>query len=323
MEKCIEGAKSLIQEQVKRNEECMIGQAFTTYQKFYYWTNENIKAYLDMIDFNGMDSALSVTGSGDHALNLICKGIKNIDAFDTNKLAEYFAFGLKRAMISKYSYEEFIDKMLLLTESPTSIKVITDIIEGTFPYMEEKHKKFWKEILNYNYKIQKEYGTNLNLFGMLSVATDKFNTIYNNYLVDETHYEMLKKHLSNANITFSNVNAVNLSNYFTKKYDLILLSNVLDYFSREWGLYWKYDKLLDYEQELEKITKSGGINILHYIFTFRAKYYDPISKNRVPILSSEISPSELIAGEEFWEFKYDDVDCKSLSTGSVLTRKIK
>ena len=81
------------------------------YSKIYFWTNENVDAYLNLVTFEGKDSALSVLASGDQLFNLICKGIINIDTFDSNKLTEYFAFGLKRAAILKYSYQDYIKYM--------------------------------------------------------------------------------------------------------------------------------------------------------------------------------------------------------------------
>ena len=66
----------------------------TSYSKVYLWTNENIDAYLNIVDISSKENALSVLASGDQTFNLITKGIMNIDTFDTNKLTEYFALGL-------------------------------------------------------------------------------------------------------------------------------------------------------------------------------------------------------------------------------------
>lgn len=97
MEKCVEGAKRLISKQVHDNRVSLFGISFSEYHKSYYWTNENIKGYLDKVDFEGKDNALAVLASGDHIFNLVEKGISNIDTFDTNKLTEYYALGFKKS----------------------------------------------------------------------------------------------------------------------------------------------------------------------------------------------------------------------------------
>ena len=86
----------------------------------------------------------------------------------------------------------------------------------------------------------------------------------NNYLKDEKSYNKLRNRLASANITFKNANANNLHNEFKGEYDIILLSNILDYFFKYWGNNWEYDKLLSYEKQLENICKNDAIIFLHY-----------------------------------------------------------
>lgn len=269
MEQCmdIERAKRLLKEHNMKNKR-FSNVAFSLYDKSYFFTNENIDGYLKLVDFEGKTSALSVLASGDHTFNLICKGIKNVDTFDINRLTEYFALGLKRAMILKYNYTDFLLNMKYLCSDGASIDYITDTIKDLFPYMEEKHRKFWQEILDYNYKMQKGFILGLNLIQMLTVnfMSIENRVLFNTYLKDEESYNRLKQNLVNANITFKNADAVSLHKEFNGEYDLILLSNILNYFSQYWGSNWGYNSLRDYEENLESITKSGGTIFLNYLF---------------------------------------------------------
>ena len=81
------------------------------YNNYFCWiypfTNENIKGYYELFDFEDKD-ILCVTSSGDHVINSIFKGAKNIDAFDQNILSKYYT-ELKIGAIKTLSLEEFIN----------------------------------------------------------------------------------------------------------------------------------------------------------------------------------------------------------------------
>lgn len=268
MEKCIQSVKETIERQVKMGECSFFGEPFSRYQKFYYCTNENISEYLNLANFNGKSDALSVMGSGDHIFNLITMGITNIDTFDTNELTEYYVLGLRRAMILKYDYEEFRYLTIsLLRSNQVKTEEINEIINGLLPYMDIKYRIFWKSIIDFNYKIQREYGTNINLFSLIS-AKNLVVPEFNNYLNNKTNYNLLRERIKQANISFKCVNAVNLAEEYDGKYDFILLSNIIDYFFKSWGMAWKYPKLREYEKELEKITNDGGVIFLKYIMSY-------------------------------------------------------
>ena len=266
MEKCIEGAKRLIEHQIKNKQICNVGESFAEYQKVYAWTNEYIKGYLDLVSFTNKDSALAVMASGDHAFNLIEKGISTVDTFDTNRLTEFYALGLKRAMILKYDYKTFLEVTQRLYSDDITIAEISEIVFGLLPFMDRKHAIYWRNIIDFNMHIQRENNTSLNLFRMLNFANNFENMdLLNNYLVDEEHYERLRNCLGSANITFKCANAMNLESEFNSQYDFILLSNILDYFSIRWKFDWDYEKLKKYEESLKKILKPEGIIFLKYI----------------------------------------------------------
>lgn len=266
MEKCIEGAKSLIEHQIKNEQICNVGESFAEYQKVYAWTNEYIKGYLDLVSFTDKDSALSVMASGDHAFNLIEKGISIVDTFDTNRLTEYYALGLKRAMILKYDYNTFLNVTQKLYSDNITIEEISEIVLGLLPFMDSKYANYWRQIIDFNMQMQRNNHTKLNLFRMLNFANNFENmNELNNYLVNEEHYERLRNRMGTANINFKCANAMNLESEFNSQYDFILLSNILAYFSIRWKFDWDYEEFKKYEDSLKKILKPEGIIFLKYI----------------------------------------------------------
>ena len=243
----------------------------TSYSKVYLWTNENIDAYLNIVDISSKENALSVLASGDQTFNLITKGIMNIDTFDTNKLTEYFALGLKRALILKYSYKDFLRIINILNSGNFyHYEIINDIIKGLFPYMETNHKYYWQKLIDYDFNFRKETGYNYGLLELFSMREwPVFIKEYNTYLLNEENYNLLRSRIAKANITFKCANANKLDTKFKDKYDLILLSNILDYFMYIFGNLWGSENLIEYEERLTKLSKENVIIFLKYAFFYK------------------------------------------------------
>lgn len=290
----IEKTKRLIDDQINYSHN-VINTMFRGYQNTYFITNEDIKAYLKLVSFEGKDSALSVLASGDQAFSLITEGITNIDTFDINSLSEYMALGLKRAMILKYSYEEFWD--ILNRVRSFNLNDLTDFLKDLLPFMEPKHQQFWKSIINYNYKLQVQSNRPFNLLLLLSRGGWILNEYWEkvNYLESKEKYETLRNRLGNTNISFRNASAYNLGKRFKgKEFDFILFSNILDYFTKYFGEDWDYSKLKAYEKTLMPLLKKDGVIFLHYLFT-----YFPDEEEQPPLFHySEINKEDL-EDEEF------------------------
>lgn len=296
MEKNIEIAKKIIDEQVEMG---FINQTspFLRTNKTYPWTNEDIERYLKFVDFNGKDSGLTVLASGDQAFNLVKNGIGNIDTFDINPLAEYYALGLKRAMILKYDFKTFNNVIEILYNPWCGIDMVHSLIKGLFPYMESEHKKFWETILDYSHNLQKSKGTRLNVILMLVLDVFNLNQIgLNNYLSNEDNYNLIRNGLSKANITFKNINAIDLARvYKGKKYDIIMMSNILDYFHEFLGENWTYNEFKNYRESLETLGKKDAYIFLHYIICYMRNgelYRDSII-NKADILECDLKEEEL------------------------------
>lgn len=242
---------------------------FAGFQRVYFQTNENIDGYLILFDLSKKENALCVAGSGDQAFSLITKGINNIQLFDINMLTEYMILGLKKAVILKYDYSEYFEIMTKLINPQTNFMDIYNIINSLIPYMEEKYQCFWLEIINYYKMIQISEKSNYNLIHMLSL-TNIEQLIRNNssFLNTKEDYNKLKYNLKDAIIDFKYANALTIKKDFKdNKFDLILLSNILDYFHMYWGINWPISYLNKYVDGLANIMNDNGIIYLHYAFT--------------------------------------------------------
>ncbi len=277
----IEEVKKIIKQNIIRDSILEKENDFEGYQKLYYQTNENVTDYLNLVDISNKENALCVAGSGDQTFSLIYKGINEIDLFDLNKFTEYFILGLKNAMILKYNYQEYIDTLNKLIRQMTKPSEINEIISDLLLYMDEPYKTFWQTILNYNWQLQKELNIHTNfMYGLNVNAGLKIIPQFCPFLTSEEDYNKLKNKLSNVNIQFTYCNGIDLSKTFNKKYDLILLSNILDYVYTCWGNNWPMQNLNNYIANLQKLLKSSGIIFLHYIFNaskpfYQSNFYQP------------------------------------------------
>lgn len=241
------------------------------YNRIYLFTNENVNAYLKAAEFQPGQKALSVLASGDQAFNLIFKGVKDIDTFDINKLTEFYVFGLKMAIITKCNYQEFISTYSTLLNPTTSEDTITAIIYDLLPYMDEKYRVYWKEVLDLFCKNKFDAYANPKIRNLISViksepSSIKAATIRNTYLLNEANYNQFKINLSQANLTFKHSNILDLNQNFNSKYNYLLFSNILDYIWHQWGMMWNMDKLNDFIESLMPLLNDEAIIFLHYCF---------------------------------------------------------
>ena len=296
-------AKEMIKNQVNQKRITNVFEPFSKYSKGYLWTNENIKEYINKKYISEYNSALSVTASGDHLFNLILNNVLNIDTFDTNTLTEYNVLGLKKALIEKFKYNDFLTICELIANNMLTLEETTYLIKDLLPLMDKKYRKYWQNIFEYNYQLQKNNDEYLDLFAMLFININEKNNFIrrNSYLMGKDNYDKFKENMMSANINFYCINAINILDTFpNQKYDVILLSNILDYIT----INWNYEQLRKFEDELLFITNNNGKIFLAYLLN----YYNKNSKNifrRADIKKEELINEIIIALKEK-DYKHND-----------------
>ena len=296
-------AKEMIENQVNQKKIMNVFEPFSKYSKGYLWTNENIKEYINKKYISEYNSALSVTASGDHLFNLILHNVLNIDTFDTNTLTEYNVLGLKKALIEKFKYNDFLTICELIANNMLTLEETTYLIKDLLPLMDKKYRKYWQKISEYNYQLQKNNDECLDLFAMLFININEKNNFIrrNSYLMGKDNYDKFKENMMRANINFYCTNAINILDTFpNQKYDVILLSNILDYIT----INWNYEQLRKFEDELLFITNNNGKIFLAYLLN----YYNKNNKNifrRADIKKEELI-NEIIIELKEKDYKHND-----------------
>ncbi|MBQ4584292.1 MAG: DUF3419 family protein [Bacilli bacterium] len=196
---------------------CNIGNSFETYSKVYSFTNENLADLYPLIHFEKYNSALTVLSSGDHAFNLIYMGIDKVDTFDTNRLTEYYALGLKKTAIQCLNYNEFMK----LFSGKIERKQI-DLLNYVIQNMEPEYRNYFETLIAYFKKYSFDYV--IHLFRSDTDISQK--DIKNIYLRSGVNYHKKQKRLANTTISFKHCDVLNIPKEFGK-YDLVELSNIL------------------------------------------------------------------------------------------------
>lgn len=242
--------------------------SFTSFGNFdpsYLWTNEDMKLYPK--ENLKEKNILTITSSGDHALNAILNGGIMIDSFDVNIFSKYVS-ALKIAMIKKYGYYDFFKRMDWI-ENMESLNFNSkeNIIDSIREYLSHDEYLFWStfEYLRINNKVN--FNDVINVYGSLK----------KNAYTDAFSYNKLKRNLKKAKITYYDSDIMDIEKSVNKKYDRVFLSNVLEYVLASNGPRF-VNNYNDAMIKLDKILLPSSI-IYGYDFNDISRYLDnmPVS----------------------------------------------
>ena len=206
--------------QMKKSVDDILSSTDLTFKKesyIYTYTNEDIKGYLTYFNLQDKD-ILTVTGSGDHVLNMLLS-VDKIDTFDINIFAYYF-YVLKKYAIVALELDEYLE--FLSNKKPNfDMKTFSKI------------KRVWQdekdalEFFEYIFHLgQAPYLKKTSLFVNNKVEDENINISRNDYLEEKRYYE-LKKSIMDKTVIFHNSNIKSLE--LDEKFDYIFISNITDY----------------------------------------------------------------------------------------------
>ncbi len=254
---------------------------FTEYDRVYPYTTENINGYLEDVSDKCI---LSVVGSGDHYLDLITMGAKEVDCFDINKFALYY-LRLKKAAVKSLTKREFFE---FLTND--SNKYFNEVKK----YLDVSSYLFWSYYIDRitpNSGIQDSY-----LFYPRNGGKDYINR--NIYLTNDG-YNLLQTNIINKHEDYYWGDIYAIANHLDKKYDSIYLSNICDY----------QDNLKNYRDLIIKL-RDNNLNDNGEIYY--AYYYDKKDLEK-HYYYNEISNTEII--------EFDGIDDNSRDKVLKLTKR--
>ncbi len=178
----------------------------------YLFTNENIAGYLQQLSNIQGARVLSVAASGDHAFESYLCGASHVDTFDINSL-QRCVMELKMHMIHHLEYDDFME-FFFDKQNPFNVDILRPV-----------RSLFSKELTSF---VRLFHRKDLSMFRYGASCAQSFNHRSISYLSSDSAYYALRKKLP-ENINFVKCDIKDLTVNFNQKYDLILLSNIVDY----------------------------------------------------------------------------------------------
>lgn len=239
---------------------CYDKVTFSIYSKVFFSATENIKGYLDNLDFN-RNRALTILSGGDHVFNLIHNGVEKIDAIDINMLT-YFVYHLRKAMIKSLSLEEYINYNYFFTSSIYTNELI-EMIKSLKSYMPPDVYEYYRRML--------EFCDNNNFFiAILYYAPRIIFKKINNYLTSESEFEKLRNKLDETEVNLYFGDAREMLSIIKGSYDIILLSNVSDYFGTK-VLPLESSEFKSFIGSFEGLLDKNGV-LINYLYFLNNPY---------------------------------------------------
>lgn len=245
------------------------------YSKLCMFTDENINSMIDKLDLDNKD-ILTVTLSGDQALNFLLDGAHSVKLFDSNPYSEAY-FYLKKALIQNLSYDEFLNFFLpsLFNKKDYFSVEKYELAKKDLPF--GKIRSFWNNVfMNFSKHEIKDLFLERNY-------NRKDIIKRNNYLKNEENYNKLREILKGIDkVDFNNLDVTKQILYVDKKVDFIYLSELLN------GV--KAESQVEYLKKIKALTlnisyniREDGIIAVNYMHCYLDDYWYNF-KNKIQTL---------------------------------------
>jgi len=272
------------------------------YSKLYLNTSENIKGYNKYLkgDYN---SALLPTSSGDFIFESVLDDIKDITAYDINRLAKYFV-KLKVVAAKYLTKEEFI---LFYYEELFDKKYFDCLKE----YLDNDTRCFFEEI----YKKYSGYSIYDGMFRDIGYLDDTKRLIHgleyfkysrDNFITYLDRYNELQDKLHDTDITYLDTNILNLNK--DKNYDLINLTNIYEFININ-GLKCDAKIFGNLVDRLINMLNEDGKILISYLYQISEKEIKKYSKLDFYLYRSLILLKEMYTKKKQERFLFRSAEC--------------
>lgn len=276
-----------------------------TFNYIYPVTTENIAGYTRYV--NNFSTVLTVAGSGDHLLNCIYHGAREVTLFDINSVT-YYLVRLKMAMLTK-SRREFID-FFVTEDANWDIDSPKFFAESTYLSIRNLLPADVQQFWDTYYKWLRDNKTTPQRSELFRHIKFSRKTILdaNDYLATDTAYKATVMQMSLVKIRFINCDLKSLPANLPagSRFNTMLFSNLSDYTRAAFGIS-DGEKALDtYNTFLNDIKANhlalGGQLFFAYIYEASTgpgwtaidniadlpRHFDAYQLKTFPAISSEL-----------------------------------
>ncbi len=263
-------------------------EKFNTLSKIYSFTTENISGYFKFLDFTNKN-VLTVAASGDHIINSIYCGAKNVVGFDINYLALVFT-ELKLIALEQLEYKDFLQFFLINEQNDIdknkralSFEIYSSKLRN---YLSDNGKRcvdmLYKNFNNNGYELRNSYIFNN------KYDNNSLKIFSNLYLKSGFEFKKAKEKIRDKEINLINFNYKNIKLNELPKCrvcDIILMSNISDYIKDIYNVRENY--LEEYIKDIIYNFKLKNNKIVcAYLYNIRQENYRSEIDN--PLLRKKI-----------------------------------
>jgi hypothetical protein len=242
-------------------------EKFSKFSRLYSFATENIAGYYPCLHFE-KSSVLAVGGSLDHSINAYLLGADAVIAFDINVLAGMFC-NLKLAAIEKLSFEAF-KKFFLRNDGTNKEALDFKIYARLRENLEEPTRVFFDKIYS-DFGNIGSYLRNSSVFN-IAYDNDDLKIKSNLYLQSSESFEKARQALRGNKTIWIHSSLQELPKKIDKKFDIVLLSNIIDYAKSAYKGEDYLENFCKHEIEpLKGFLNSKGIICAAYIYDVRKK----------------------------------------------------
>jgi len=220
----------------------------------YVYATEMVSDYYSKLNIRNK-RVLSITGSGDQIINAYFFGAKEVIGFDINKYASFF-LEFKVSAISNLTYQEFIRFFGKdMVNGTLDIKLYNKLKQNLSSSARNFFDKIYKEFKNNGRRLLKSGYFRQRAMILSSAAR------INIYLKNEKNYLKCRDIMSNKKLQSLelDINDILASKKLKGKFDIINLSNVLNYLTSNT----EEDNLLKVlaavTKKVSQRVKTGGV----------------------------------------------------------------
>ena len=242
----------------------------TSQSPMYIYATEMVSDYYNKLDIKNK-KILSIIGSGDQIINAYFFGAKEVVGFDINKYAS-FMLKLKVGAILNLAYPEFIKFFGKDMESGTlDFSLYNKFKKNLAANVRIFFDKIYKE---FNYEgrklIKSDYFRQRH---MIKASADRINI----YLKNEKNYLKCKSIMQNKSLQSHelDINDISISEKLYGKFDIINLSNVLNYITGNTEKENLLKVLVEITKKVIKEVKKGAI---FFYYSYSPSLYSSAGK---------------------------------------------
>ncbi len=247
---------------------------FIPFRKIYATSNEQLDAVFKGFDLKDKD-VLSVLGSSDHVFSEYYLGAKSVTAFDINELTKYYYYLRKWSLIYRGVDIPYGNNRIWF------IELLSEVLAKS--ELEEEALSFWRYLC-----IKVPDCMNKLFLGGVS----------NNRRVPyEKDLDVMTSIIKDKDIDFSKIDVFDFFDY-DRTFDVIVLSNILDYATTPSALVMSRDNLVDHLNDDGIVICSYLLSGFEYSDNDKTRLQDDIFSKRFEVVEGSSYPNPYYPAKE-------------------------